>query len=459
MDRRDDLIFDLFPRSGDFGAIVYETLELPTEALLTKSAHTFEMPVQDCAFTVNVPLNRDLRDGFLIPGVTWQRRGSDEPEYYIALRLKELPCKRQLEVLATNSVCQYRISRRFEGEDAKVYIEHIVPLTALQLVAWYGYRAPLNPFTGSPQFASLEEFITGVPDDGKDPKKARNANPRAAERRQAWDLLRRPAESTTASQRAAKKGPHGPAVPDDSRLWAALYAESMNAPTEAFQLNHPYKSPRPAGPLTDADHVFRAQDFWDLADGQERKRFKVRSVRGQRDVPRIADFVRGDGEELFGLYSYRAFIATAPLASFVCLAPRDGKTRRRIAAVLIGSVRHPGRKRESEPAELQKLRIQIPVTNEPISTGYIAVIKVDPAFKKFNIVERLLRAFMDFAINVYAVTFFNSEIPDDNEELIAVYEDSGFRKVKRMARFYPDGSGSFWMQRDRLQEAQAGARS
>jgi hypothetical protein len=48
---------------------------------------------------------------------------------------------------------------------------------------------------------------------------------------------------------------------------------------------------------------------------------------------------------------------------------------------------------------------------------------------------------MDFCVNVYGITSFSAELPDDDPVPLAFYE----------SRHCPDGRGSFWIDKNRLQ--------
>jgi ribosomal protein S18 acetylase RimI-like enzyme len=472
---RDELITELFPKHAERGAILYDTCELTSLDIVTKRSHEFqiELPGETLIrFSVSFPVSPALLDGFLIPGVNLRHNLPDDPGYHIAVRLKERPFKGEVSSQSAGGGCPCRVFRRFDGAFSQkipdVYIEHIVPLAELQRPGWYNYRVPLDFSKG--QWASLAEFIAAdttprpppvtPPEEGKKadpPKKGtqriKETDERIADRMQVWSTVQR--QGASVHGKPTKKGAVALALPDDRRAYAALFAESVKGPVDAFQLNHPYRSPRPAGQLAGAFHLFRAQANWCLSREQtgEGRTFKVRSIRSEKDIPRIMDLVRSDGPDLFGHSGYRAFIAAAPLASFVCLADHDEPEKPRpLAGMLVGSVRHSSRRREAEPPELEALRIRQRATDEPIVSMYIALVKEDPRFKGFKVMENLIRVFIEFCINVYAATCFTCELAEDDEELMAIYEDFGFRRIKRMPRYYPDGKGAFWIEKNRIME-------
>jgi ribosomal protein S18 acetylase RimI-like enzyme len=380
----------------------------------------------------------------------------EDPGFHFAFRLRERP------YAAEQNGKSFRVFRRFPTEEKNpadpqlipdVYVENFLPLNFFELprLRWFDCTVPVLLQNGSladTKDTTLRSFI-----EAENP--VTKTDPRVRARDQAWSQLQSPAPS-------AAKGKGSPRLPDDRSLWLRILQNDL--PYDAFLLSHPYERDLAWVQGQTARYILRIQGRMTF----KKKEMKIRSVRSEADIPRIAKIVRGGEPELFGHHSCRALIGAPPMASFVALYQNDNaaekKARRKrenpnceahkwkVAGVIIASVRNPPRRREPEPPTLDPIRVRNPVTGNPISAGYIALVNVKPKFAGLRIGRALVDLFLGFAMNVYGVTIFNAELPDNEDQVIEFFESRGFRKFKHVPRYYADGRGSFWMEKNRLQE-------
>jgi ribosomal protein S18 acetylase RimI-like enzyme len=453
----------LFPTHGERGSIIFETVELNSLEVATKRSHQFTVelppPYSDdirgkYRFEITLRIAPGLLSGFLVPDirvrdVTPPDLGlPSDPGYAFAVRLHERP------FVADLNSRKCRVFRRPRNDGpSDLFVEHFLPLELFQEGEWHKYEVPrLQGGQLRRSAITLWQFTELEPPPAPAGETPPTPQKRGAElKKRRLEVLRQLQAPPPSKQNAAARG-----GADDRRLWASIMPYTL--PPDAFMLDHPYV----VAPL-EPRYLFRVQ-------GERRFRdrpVKIRSVCSEADIPRIAELVRGDGEELFGHYSYRAFVSVPPVVCFLALyrgenaqekkarAKRLGADAHKwsLAGVVLGSVRHPPRKKEPEPEHLDELRVKIGATREPITTGYIALVKVKKEFTGARLGSWLVDYFISFCVNVYGVTWFNAELPDDDAEALAFYESRGFRRAKHVPRYYPDGKGSFWVEKNRLQEA------
>jgi ribosomal protein S18 acetylase RimI-like enzyme len=484
-ERKIQAIYELFKDHGDNGCIFFETIEISTLDLYTRQYHEYTLEIPPSygyshdkmyQFKIRCLLNPELLDGFLIPEVRWENITPPQfglppdPGYYFSVRLKERPTIRELRGK------KFRIFRKFPqsppGEPMpripQLFVEHFLPRDFAKIREWYKYSVPFLSHGGK-QISETPQLTLQILIDAESKEifPQPKLNEREAQRKQVWEYLTKgpPSQSKGKGQ---KQGQSAQPV-GDRLLWKSVLRRDL--PLDAFLLSHPYVPPE--AERTPQKCLFRLQYDYKVPDGQS---IKIRSVRSEADIPRIAKLVRGKGEELFGHYSYRAFVSTPPVVCFVALAKKQEKRLKKkkkedsklkdpakkshkwkIAGVIIGSVRHPPRKKEPEPPNIDAIRVRVGSTGEVISSGYLALVKVGKKFKGLKIGAELVNLFVDFCVNVYGITILLAELPEDDLDALKFYEEIGFRRYKHVPKYYPDGKASFWIEKNRLQEAKEGS--
>jgi ribosomal protein S18 acetylase RimI-like enzyme len=364
-----------------------------------------------CHFDVEVPLHENLLDGFIIPNVRYTAREPPNREwrYHLCLILKVVDL--QQNVKGRN----VRAFRRLRNQVHNLYIEHTIPLELLTADnhGWKDITVP--SVCGGPD----KKIIDFIRDDS--------------------DVTREKAR-LRASFQPGKSKARGLALEVQQMPWIV----PADLPRKPFLLSHPYEAPKLGLSGSDAHFVFQAEMTYQYKDAKTGRpvTIKIRSFESDDQIPEISKLIRGNGEDLFGHYRFRAFLCVAPCVSF--LAFHEEK----LIGAVIGSVRNPPRRREEDP--LAGLRVWLPYTKEPIRNGYLALINVDPAYRKQQIGPTLIEVFLKFCREVYDVGAFTAELMDNDQVALDFYEALGFVRIKHVPRYYPTGEGSFWMYKDVL---------
>jgi ribosomal protein S18 acetylase RimI-like enzyme len=411
--------FNQIPGQETF--IVYHTYEATVDALYrrARAAFALEIPsafvVDDlpsmCTFDIEIPLHENLLDGFIIPNVKYTQREPEHHEwrYRLCFILKVVDFRLNIKGR------KVRAFRRLRDKVHDLYIEHTIPLELL-MADNHGWKDITVPSVcGGPD----KKIIDFIKDDSV--------------------VIREKNRLRTSLQPGKSKAP-GLALEVQQMPWVV----PADLPRKPFLLDHRYEAPKLGLSGADAYFVFQAEMTHEYQEVKTELpvRIDIRSFESEDQIPEISELIRGKGEDLFGHYSFRAFLCVAPCVSFMAF------DKEKLVGAVIGSVRNPPRRRDEDP--LAGLRVWLPYAREPIRNGYLALINVDPNYRQKQIGAKLIEVFLKFCREVYDIGAFTAELMDNDQVALDFYESLGFVRIKHVPRYYPTGEGSFWMYKDVL---------
>ena len=146
-----------------------------------------------------------------------------------------------------------------------------------------------------------------------------------------------------------------------------------------------------------------------------------RAYKSEQDLLDSIHLIEADLSEPYTIYTYRYFLHTWPRLSFLALAPPDAAGVAQSIGVIISKCDFSKRGRKR---------------------GYIAMLAVDPAYRKRGVATELVRRACA-AIARQAGTEVVLETEVENETSLAFYASLGFIRDKRLAKYYLSGEDAF----------------
>ncbi|KAJ3353627.1 N-alpha-acetyltransferase 30 [Allomyces javanicus] len=144
--------------------------------------------------------------------------------------------------------------------------------------------------------------------------------------------------------------------------------------------------------------------------------FSFHAFQGEHQLPEIMGMIEKDLSEPYSVYTYRFFLHAWPQLTFLC---RDDETNDLIGVIVCKIDPHRHWKR-----------------------GYIGMLAVSKAHRKRGIgrqlVQRAIKAMKDLGTDEIVL-----ETEWDNKGALSLYENLGFLRDKRLARYYLNGNDAF----------------
>ncbi|KNE58837.1 hypothetical protein AMAG_04381 [Allomyces macrogynus ATCC 38327] len=144
--------------------------------------------------------------------------------------------------------------------------------------------------------------------------------------------------------------------------------------------------------------------------------FSFHAFEGEHQLPEIMGMIEKDLSEPYSVYTYRFFLHAWPQLTFLC---RDDETNDLIGVIVCKIDPHRHWKR-----------------------GYIGMLAVSKAQRKRGIgrqlVQRAIKAMKDHGTDEIVL-----ETEWDNKGALSLYENLGFLRDKRLARYYLNGNDAF----------------